>query len=357
MSTQDLVEQLQGFLHDFDKEIAPVAKEIAINADKMKAACDKIRESWSGSCFGYHSKLYYGDFDKPPRGEHFSVEWGGINGFSQYWEERIPEEVKTKIAQLVGNNFSVDTFEKLNNELASKIEDFQTQVNLLIASVVSKESSNPLSRIEKIEPRGKLKSYIKRYMSSNMMTRDSEAVSQGIFTPAIIYYEAVVYDAESLVSNSEKLTKAIKHFIQWYKLQGNSTSSSNPSKPLLTDLSLLHKDIFSKCQRLFESGEYAEAVEKGFKVVRDRLRDLTGYETGSEAFGKGKFHIKGAAASNVDTDFNTGAKFLMMSIDMFRNEKSHSSNAKIDDPQQAYEYLTLSSLAMHLLDRSEITTT
>ncbi len=123
------------------------------------------------------------------------------------------------------------------------------------------------------------------------------------------------------------------------------------------DLSVLHPEIFAKCQSLFEKAEYPEAVEKGFKIVRDRLRDLTGYETGSKAFGNTKLHIKGAVASNVDHDFNEGVKFLTMAIDMFRNEKSHTSDAKIDDPQRAYEYLSLSSLAMNLLDQAEIKTT
>ena len=43
-----------------------------------------------------------------------------------------------------------------------------------------------------------------------------------------------------------------------------------------------------------------------------------------------------------------------MAIDQFRNEKSHTSDGKIEDPVRAYEYLTLSSLAMHLLDDSEV---
>jgi len=119
-------------------------------------------------------------------------------------------------------------------------------------------------------------------------------------------------------------------------------------------LSSLHSDIFNKCHSLYEKGEYAEAVEKGFKVVRDKLRTLTGHETGSEAFGKGKLHIKGAAAVNVDQDFNEAVKFLTMAIDRFRNEKSHTSDAKIADPVRAYEYLRLSSLAMNLLEYTEI---
>jgi hypothetical protein len=43
-----------------------------------------------------------------------------------------------------------------------------------------------------------------------------------------------------------------------------------------------------------------------------------------------------------------------MAIDRFRNEKSHTSDAEIDDPIRAYEYLRLSSLAMNLLEDAEI---
>jgi len=119
-------------------------------------------------------------------------------------------------------------------------------------------------------------------------------------------------------------------------------------------LSILHPEIYIKCSSLFEKEEYPEAVEKSFKIVRDRLRILTSFETGSEAFGRGRLRIKGAAAQNVDFDFNEGVKFLTMAIDRFRNEKTHTSNAKIDASQRAYEYLTLSSLAMNLLEQAEI---
>jgi len=116
----------------------------------------------------------------------------------------------------------------------------------------------------------------------------------------------------------------------------------------------LHLEILSRCRTLYAGGEYAEAVEKSFKVVRDRLRTLTGYETGSDAFGKGGLYIEGAAAQHVDDDFQNGVKFLAMAIDRFRNEKSHTADANITDPARAYEYLRLSSLAMHLLDRAVV---
>ena len=79
-------------------------------------------------------------------------------------------------------------------------------------------------------------------------------------------------------------------------------------------LSDMHPEIISKCKSLYKPDTYAEAVEKSFKVVRDKLRKLTGYETGSEAFGRGKIHIKGAAAENVDKDFNEAEEIDKITI-------------------------------------------
>jgi hypothetical protein len=59
--------------------------------------------------------------------------------------------------------------------------------------------------------------------------------------------------------------------------------------------------------------------------------------------------LDGASAPHVDEDFQNGVKFLTMAIDRFRNEKSHTADGNISDSVRAYEYLRLSSLALHLL--------
>jgi hypothetical protein len=64
-----------------------------------------------------------------------------------------------------------------------------------------------------------------------------------------------------------------------------------PESQDVAGIKSLHPEIYARCRTLYAGGDYAEALEKGFKVVRDRLRSLTGYETGSEAFGKGKLYI------------------------------------------------------------------
>lgn len=129
----------------------------------------------------------------------------------------------------------------------------------------------------------------------------------------------------------------------------SAQSTPSPDPGMTAAIASLHPDISAGCRKLYEGGDYAEAVEKGFKIVREKLRALSGYETGAEAFGRGDLYIDGSAAPHVDGDFQEGVKFLTMAIDRFRNEKSHTADGNIRDPLRAYEYLRLSSLALHLL--------
>lgn len=138
-----------------------------------------------------------------------------------------------------------------------------------------------------------------------------------------------------------------------------ATAAKLGSRPVRPDPALLtapnaaiHTVIWSKCGKLYENGAYAEAVEKSFRIVRDRLRALTGYETGADAFGKGQLHVAGAIAPHVDEDFNKGVQFLTMAIDRFRNEKAHTSDGNIEAPVRAIQYLIVSSLALSLLERA-----
>lgn len=175
--------------------------------------------------------------------------------------------------------------------------------------------------------------------------------------------KASVFIANAPEKNAQRKTEAyfrdikksrslLTGILDFLKSTESGEVESNPVNA--GTIEALHDKIKNKCSGLYLGGHYPEAVEKGFKVVRDRLRELTTYETGSEAFGKSGLYIKGAAAENVDKDFQDATKFLTMAIDQFRNEKSHTSDGKIDDPLRAYEYLVLSSLAMHLLDDCEI---
>ncbi len=50
--------------------------EVKEPLERLEEAAIRIGKAWSGSCLGYHSRIYYRDLTPPPPGAHFSSEWG-----------------------------------------------------------------------------------------------------------------------------------------------------------------------------------------------------------------------------------------------------------------------------------------
>ena len=309
------------------------------DVEKVKQACKDINKSWSGSSLTTHAKYYFQNYQEPPVRNRFNIEWGLINGVPNGWVEKTNEEITKEIEDRAGVNLE---------DLKSKATKFEEDFASLKKGVVLELVELGITDIVDIEG-FKFKSatnYFNDIFPSSFRTRDSSAVSSGTYIVPQIYFEAIMLFLLSAPSQIEDLIYQINKKM---KLVQQTLKKQEAS-----DFAHIHNTIKEKCLTLYNSGAYAEAVEKSFKIVKDELRKLTSYESGSEAFGKGGLHIKGASAQNVDDDFNQAAKFLMMAIDMFRNEKSHTSDAKIVDPIRAYQYLAMSSLALSLLENSEI---
>ena len=115
---------------------------------------------------------------------------------------------------------------------------------------------------------------------------------------------------------------------------------------------ILQKNVSSHVQKLFNDGHYFSAVEESFKVVREKLKDITGKEKAHEAFRRGYYPlIFGHNPRNeTEKDFFEGVKFLHMSIQFLRNEKTHIL-AREMDKNLAIHYLVLASLAYDLINR------
>lgn len=353
----NVLEKSKQLISEFKEKHSDKFEEIVNKGEKLREACRRIERSWSGSFAGWHGRMYFRDFQIPSIYERFSGEWGGgIHGIPEGWEEKQPEEVREKIEELVGDEFSADDFgkelEKLKKEAIQLKDEIVITLSVFNLDTQAEKEKELFSQIENFEF-GKTKGeFINDRLPKTMISRDTEALRQGICIASWLYYEGVALEAKSFYEAINNFFGLVTKLVRLLEQKSKFNTKTMPTGD--NRLENLHKEIYKKCFELYQKGAYAEAVEKSFKVVRDRLRKLTGYETGSEAFGKGKLHIKGAAAQNVDQDFNDAVKFLTMAIDRFRNEKSHTSDAKIDDPIRAYEYLRLSSLAMNLLEDSEI---
>ena len=355
----DIISNLENLISDFKGKNQKFIEETPSLVEKLRSVCTVIERSWSGSYNGHHGSLYYGNFEQPPLNRRFSVEWGTINGLPDGWSSRDPNDVMKEIENRVGDGFSTKRLEKDSAAFLESAKDFRENVLDIIGlpgfPKPTERISATIQEIQKItfgKPREFFGDYLNDHLPKSRMSRDSQALMEGTYIPTWLYCDGIAHEAKKIWDESSDFVKLINRLNKQLYEVGELTKAKQTKMDIKFEN--LHKEILTKCEKLYNDGSYAEAVEKGFKVVRDRLRELTGYEKGSEAFGKGKLHIKGAIADHVDFDFNEGVKFLTMAVDFFRNEKSHSSDAKIDDPVRAYEYLRLSSLAMHLLDNSEI---
>src|SRR5437763_557524 len=100
------VEELLIEIDRAEQALKPSLDKYGNAARKLLDEAVKITESWSGSYCGYHSELFYGDFEKPPFAGRFSPEWGGLHGIPAGYHQRTPDEVKDKIEHLAGCTFS-----------------------------------------------------------------------------------------------------------------------------------------------------------------------------------------------------------------------------------------------------------
>ena len=114
----------------------------------------------------------------------------------------------------------------------------------------------------------------------------------------------------------------------------------------------LQKEVFDHVQKLLNSGHYFNAVEEAYKIVREKLKDITGKEKATDAFSNSNYEkIFGHQPQNdAEKDFFEGVKFLHMAIQFLRNEKAHTP-ARDLDKNLAIHYISLASLAYDLITR------
>lgn len=114
----------------------------------------------------------------------------------------------------------------------------------------------------------------------------------------------------------------------------------------------LQKEIFNHVQTLLNDGHCFTAVEEAYKIVRKKLKDITGREKATDAFDRSNYDkIFGHQPLNdAEKDFFEGVKFLHMAIQFLRNEKAHTPANDIDK-NLAIHYIALASLAYDMINR------
>lgn len=187
-----LVESLSAAASGIERD------EISQPISTLRTAVTEIGRSFSGSWLGYHSRVYYENFQTPPPGAHFSQEWGLMDtlaslGSSGRWREYPAEEVKRHILALAGNpdlseaEAAADSADEIFNHAKAEISSIlQTElegesdafIQSLNDQLQALEVLSPADVAERLHQRGQV------------ITRDTIVLGQGTQLPPHIAIKA-----------------------------------------------------------------------------------------------------------------------------------------------------------------------
>ena len=191
-------------LREAAERLASVAAEgeaLAITGPtrKLLDACIRLENAWSGSWFGYHSRVYYRNFETPPPGARFSSEWGFLQVYNNStrgdWVEYRYEDAIAAIEELAGNP-DLTEVEAYGKRAKRALDDGQAAViSVLTAALSIKDDQlvrESLEEAKTLKPLTQSDVVDIQRPSGSLMSRDTAALTAGLIAPAHITYQGGV---------------------------------------------------------------------------------------------------------------------------------------------------------------------
>lgn len=268
----ELLKETDSLEQKLKEELA----EVSGRSNRLFEAATNLVQCWSGSYFGYHSELYYGNFERPPLDKRFSPEWGGIHGIPPGWRSRGSDEVKTQIETVASTKFA--DVELSSKEMTRVARELQSKILVGLAPLQRLEGftneKKLLGEIESFKWEIKASTYAHEQLPSQFMSRDSSAVAEGAKIPAHLYYEAEAHESLSRCTFLLEFLKLAKRCLGQVQ-----TQMSLETFPAMTDSFVLVKSICTRfhlaAKQLQERHEKRPTLEiKDEYDVQDLLHSL-----------------------------------------------------------------------------------
>ena len=191
---------------------------------RLKEAAKEIDKSSSGSWCGYHANIYYEKFKPPPKGAHFSLEWGLMdapsNGTLGVWNQFDSDDVQAVVCARAGNpDFEPcrTIQDQSNREFEAHVSEVISILEIEIAQNADAYLKNCRTELDKlsIEDRSSILKYLQP--RGQIITRDTQAVGQGIQTPPHLSIVADVLEVEhalDLVKSLGMIAKNVAAYLR-----------------------------------------------------------------------------------------------------------------------------------------------
>jgi predicted nucleotide-binding protein len=235
MSTSEFTRDLLEAAATLDEVAAEgEVPEIAGPVSSLTEICTGFGNSWSGSWFGYHSLIYYRDFQSPPAGARFSSEWGFMSTFANEtvgdWVEYEYDKVIDAIEARGGKPHLGPAEECAKRARRALDEGRATVVSVLTAALAVREDPLVRETIEQVKVMRPLsqEDVVRLKMpTGSLMTRDMTAMSQGLTAPPHLGYLGhlvAIGGPSRMCGDLGKLARRMAEHL-------NRTSSSAPVRP------------------------------------------------------------------------------------------------------------------------------
>ena len=182
--------------------------------DAIEKAANTIGKSWSGSWLGYHSRVYYDNFQPPPPEAIFDKFWGlsqrdTIRG---NWKKYAPEKVTKFISEQAGNPSVKSCIIDSKEAIEAFEETQQLTLSLVHANYDLKSNqfmANLVDKVESLEITTQHDFIKARRPSSGRPSMDHRATNEGLTTPPHVTVLSIVHATKASFQSCKDLKRQI----------------------------------------------------------------------------------------------------------------------------------------------------
>jgi len=202
-------------------EIADQLSDMATKCDikpleKLMSTAHEVGKSWSGSWLGYHSRVYYRDFQPVPPGARFSIEWGFMDSYFIKetvgdWVEYEFEDVVKTVYKMAGNPDLNEVME-LSTEAKMLFDESQARILSLLSLALQNHKTdlflNDITDNIKEQCILSESNFVHVFApKGNLRSCDTNAIQSGIQTPPHISVIAKVSAIRTPFTVCDELSK------------------------------------------------------------------------------------------------------------------------------------------------------
>jgi hypothetical protein len=215
----ELVSELKQIFQDLIANTEGLSRsDITHSLDTLEKSAKEVGKAWSHSWLGYQSNVYHEGLTPPPPGAHFSSEWGFTElytmGTTGDWKQFPDGAVERAIRTRAGNP-DINKCKNAFDESRKFFERQRDEVISILRAATGQHKNDPyidklVEEVEKITTLTAADFVTVMRPKGDLISRDSVAIMQGLWTPPHIAILADVYSMKSAKSAMESLSASVR---------------------------------------------------------------------------------------------------------------------------------------------------